>query len=56
MGWQRFALVVPRRTFPSKVETLKKTSPTWLYAICCLSTDRIIVKKSVLRLEMKTYP
>jgi hypothetical protein len=32
-----------RRTFQSR--NLEKTSPTWLYV--CLSTDRIIVRKSV---------
>jgi hypothetical protein len=44
--------------FHSKVETLKKTSNLALRYLGCLSTDRIIVRKTlyVLRLEMKTYP
>jgi hypothetical protein len=54
-GWQRFALEFPVE-LPFQSRNLE-TSPTWLYAICCLSTDRIIVKNLyVLRLEMKTYP
>jgi hypothetical protein len=55
--WQRFALVVPLERFHSKVETLKKTSPTCSTLSGLSSTDRIIVRKFyVLRLEMKTYP
>jgi hypothetical protein len=57
MGWQRFARI-PVERFHSSRNLEKNFSNLALRYLGCLSTDRIIVRKTlyVLRLEMKTYP